>query len=244
MEENEQRYVQLLQKELEEERVRRMSIQNEYTQGSAFSNMNKPDTTLAEIQLDLDKELDRIYHLISGHQIGRDADGNEIWKEPIDDRLKILSEHGVNRIMNILHFYLTPNTLLSCYSDEQITWKMRDFGHELNDMVFCQYEYFFYYPSPEQLFEKYLPIMRANKLSIEEVELYKKCIEWSKEEMQIKIRNYPMLIQNVIDKVHTTYLRALNGEERESLRKQMMIHQSANVQTSLMPGQKPGVVPK
>lgn len=61
--------------------------------------------------------------------------------------------------------------------------------------------------------------------------LYRKCLAWSKAELQMKIKHYPMIILAVTDSIHSTMLRALNGQERESLRKYMNIHQSINTPT-------------
>lgn len=252
MDNQETRYMNLLQKELEEEKIRRMQIQNEYGQSSGFSNSHINEG-IAEIQLDLEKELDRIHHLLSGHVLvkkdNEQGGYTEGWDEPKDDRLKILSPYGVDRIMNLLSFYLTPNTLLSNYKEEMIMWKIRDFGIELADLMFTQYELIFSYPSPEELFEKYLPYVTSNyknypnllivnengQKHIDETALYNKCVQWSREEMQLKFRNYPTLLLAIVDVVHNTYLRALNGEERESLRKQIQIHQSSLVN---QPGQQ------
>ncbi len=231
MDENTNRYLDLMQKKVDEEQLQRVNIQNQYAQQSNFQNGG--DKTLAEIQLDLEKLLSKLFHLLSGHKLGMDQNNNEGWLEPKDDRQKIFSEYGVNRIMNILSFYLDVNTLLSNYDKETIQWKVRDFGIELSDLIYTQYELFFSYPSPEVLFENYLPGAKAtaseNNLEVDEVELYNKCLQWSKEELQLKVRNYPMIVMALVDTVHSTYLRALNGEERTSLRKQMHISQSSNI---------------
>lgn len=224
MDENEQRYIDLLQKQLESEQIRRNSIENQFSQTSDF--LPKIDQNLIEYQLDLKEELDRIHHLLSGHVIKKDADGNEYWDEPDDDRLKIFSEYGVKRLMNIIQFYINRNTLLSNYDDETIKWKVRDFGIELADLIFVQYEHFFYYPTPEDLFEKYVDIMHKTNVNISDYELYMKCVQWSKEELQYRVRHYPMIVLSLVDSVHTTYLRALNGEERDSLRKNWHIHEN------------------
>lgn len=44
-----------------------------------------------------------------------------------------------------------------------------------------------------------------------------------------KRKRYPMIVREVVDIVHSSYLRALNGGERESLRKAMSISQSENI---------------
>ena len=134
---------------------------------------------------------------------------------------------------------VTPNTLLSNLTEEQVESKTYDFGIELHDLLFIRYEHFFYYPSPEELFEKHK--QQANNIGINEYDLYLKCIQWSKEELQSKFRHFPMIIQMIVDTVHATYLRALGGEERESLRKQYNIHQSLNNNMPQMQQQRSNV---
>jgi hypothetical protein len=232
-----QRYLELAQKERDNSEIRRLDAENKLQELSGFSL--KPEQNLVEYQLDLKEELDNIYHLLSGHIINVDKEGNERWDEPNDDRLKIFSLYGVKQIMNIISFYINRNTLLSNYDDETIYWKIKDFGIELSDLIFNKYEHFFHYPTPEDLFEKIITILETKyveekivyinphlNLCFEEKDLYNKCIQWSREELQSKLRHYPMIILAVVDSVHSAYLRALKGEERDSLRKFMHISQT------------------
>jgi hypothetical protein len=212
-------------KQVEQEQLRRIDAENKISQMSGFNSGKEPN--IIEYQLDVSPTLDRIYHLLSGHIVIKDIKG-ERWEEPKDDRLKILSDYGVKQIMNLLSFYINPNTLLSNFDEDQIYWKTRDFGIELADLIFNRYEDFFFYPSPEELYETYYPIVKSKQFNINDQELYFKCVQWSRDELQMKFRHYPILVQVLVDTVHATLLRALNGEERESLRKQYNIHQNLN----------------
>lgn len=216
---------EIMTKNAQAEQLRRMDAENKVSQMSGFQAGKEPN--IIEYQLDVSPTLDRIFHLLSGHVVMR-KDNKEYWEEPKDDRLKILSEYGVKQIMNLLSFYINPNTLLSNFEEEQIYWKTKDFGIELADLMFNRYEDFFFYPTPEELLEKYWPIVKAKRMNISEQEMYFKCVQWSREELQMKFRHYPILIQVLTDTIHATLLRALKGEERESLRKQYNIHQSLN----------------
>lgn len=230
-----QRYLLLMQKEMEQERTKRLAYENETGMSSSFSPAKEQN--LAESQLDLKEELDRIFHLLSGHVITIDENGSEKWIEPLDDRLKIFSDYGVKQIMNIISFYVNKNTLMSFYDEETIRWKMRDFGIELADLIYNRYEAFFHYPTPEDLYEKYLPVIQKGIVKLTEDELYSKCVQWSKEELQSKLRHYPMMVLALVDTVHSTYLRALHGKERTSLRERLNISQSANIMTDNFPTQ-------
>jgi hypothetical protein len=217
-------YVNALQESIKSEELRRMQAENRLNENIQITNNEKPN--VIEYQLDLKDELERMNHILSGHVIENTSDGGTKWVEPKDDRLKILSDYGVKQIMSILYAYLSKNILLSNYDEETIYWKVRDFGIELTDLIYCRYEHFFYHPSPEDLFDKYKN--KAEELGLTEDELYMECVKWSREELQSKFRHFPMLVTMIVDTVHSTFLRALGGEERESLRKQLNIHQSLN----------------
>lgn len=216
-----QRLVQMV----EAEESRRMKAETQVSQMSAFQGDKEPN--IIEYQLDVSPTLDRIYHLLSGH-IPKRVNGKETWVEPEDDRLKILSKYGVDQIMGILATIINPNTLLSDFDDKQIEDNTRSFGIEFADLLFQRYEDFFYYPTPEELFEKYLPIFREKKYTFTEEELYKKCVQWSHEELKMKFRHYNMIVELVVGQVYATYRRARDGRERTSLRKQYNIHESIN----------------
>lgn len=236
MNEEEASTISLMQRELDAERIKRMDVENRYSQDSNLLNNNQ--SNIVEFQLNLQDELDRIYHLLKGDILERDENGNELWQEPKDDRLKILSDYGVKQLMNIIHFYINKNTLLSNYDEETIYWKVRDFGMEVADLIFNRYEMFFYFPTPEELYNKVEKIIKSNpdkyssvliyykdgSIQIDSTKLYNKCIQWSKEEMQSKLRHYPIIVMSLVDSIHSTYLRAMNGEERASLRRNTNIH--------------------
>lgn len=225
MDEYEQQYMQLMDKQLKNEQIKRMQMENEYGQQSSY----KQDTSdIIRYQLDLGDELDHIFHLLSGHVLKINEQGHEVWEKPDDDRLRIFSEYGVKQIMNIIAFYINRNTLLSWYTDEEkIYEKIYNFSIELSDLIYNKYEEFFYYPTPEELYDKLKPIAIANGLNLTEEELYNKCIQWSDEELRKKLRHYPMICLALVDSVHSSFLRALRGETLKSLR--TVTHISQNV---------------
>lgn len=236
MDDNEARYVQLVEKQLDQERLARMDAQNNYSQVSGFSPNR--DQNIIQARLDPKEILDRIYHLLSSHKL-EVVDKKEKWVNPKDDRSKIFTDYGVEQIMNVLSFYINPYTILSNYDEVTIIWKMKDLGIELSDFIFNRCEHFFYYPTPEELFDKYWPIYNSNSFEqITEEELYNKCVQWSMQELQSKFRHFPIIVTAILDLVHSTYLRALNGKERESLSK--IIHVNENTQTPMQQPKKRG----
>ena len=148
-------------------------------QSSLFGNANEQN--LIQYQLDLREELERIDHLLRGHQLKYDGTGNLKWVEPTDDSMKPFNDKGVQIIMNVISFYLNRNTILSNYSEDMINWKMMDLGDELADLIFMKYE----------------------EMGMNSAE---------------KKKLYPIIVREIVDSVHSAYLRAMAGGERESLR--------------------------
>lgn len=146
-------------------------------------------------QLDLSEDLDRIYHLLHGHRVVIDSNGNIRYEEPQDLSKKPFNEHGVQLIMNVLSFYLNRNTILSNYDEKTIKLKVYDFGIAISDLIFNKYQ----------------------EMGMD-----------TKEKMKL----YPMICRELIDTVHSAYMRAFNGGERSSLRKTMHFSEVSNGQQS------------
>jgi len=238
-----ERYNKILSKELEEQKLRNLSLSNNAQQQAGFNLQNSQN--IVELQLNPDKTLAIIKHSISNDIEGLDQDGNEVWLPQQDDRAKILTPYGVNQLMNILHLYINPDVLLSCFNEQQVTWKVKDFAIELSDLIFNRYEFFFNYPSPEVLYNKYYPVCKRNGIYISDTDLFQLCVKESDNELQNKFRHYEMICKSIIDLVHATFLRALNGKERESLRKFLNVSQHVNMQEGGQPQpQKVGVFKK
>ena len=178
---------------LMEEELINKQLENTQLRNQQMSQFAGPsEDNLIRWQLDLKEDLDRLYHLLKGHQIKEDAQGNMIYIEPTDDSLKPFNEFGVQIIMNIMSFYLNRNTLLSNYDDDTINWKVLDFGREISDLILTRY-----------------------------VEMGMNTPE--------KIRMYPMIIKELVDTIHSAYLRALDSGERDSLRTARTINQHENI---------------
>lgn len=217
-------YYQKLNQILAEQQVKKAVAETQTAQASAFSN--PMSSNLIMLQLDLDSELDRIFHLLSGDRIGLNAEGSTVWLSPTDDRERIFSDYGVKQIMQLISFYINKNTLLSYYDYDTINNKMHDFGIALSDLIYARKDSFFYYPNPEELFDKYWPVVKDHKLDIDKEELYNSCVKWSKQELEGKQNHFRTICLAIIDSVHSTYLRAYQGRERDSLRKSFNVMQS------------------
>lgn len=159
------------------------------TDSSMFTSLTEDN--LIRWQLDLKEDLDRIYHLLKGHQVKEDDDGNIRYVDPPDDALKPFNEFGVQIIMNIMSFYLNRNTLLSNYDEKTINWKVLDIGRKIKDLIFNRYE----------------------EMGMD---------------TPAKMKMYPMIVQELVDTIHSAYLRALGGGERDSLRTARHVAQTEN----------------
>ena len=95
---------------------------------------------LAEEQLDVEEISDRIHNLLQGKEYKNIGQGVKEWVESNDPKMKILSEWGVQRIMQIVRFHINKNTLLSNFDEIQINRIMYDFTTEINDLFLLKYK--------------------------------------------------------------------------------------------------------
>lgn len=222
-------------------------LQSQYSQVSSYAGTDNDN--LIKWQLDLEKEKEKVYHLLQGHKLVLDAQGNYIWEEPADPIYKPLTNYGVEQLINILEFYLSRNTLLSFYEDNQINNKMFDIGIEISDKIFLEYEYIFNKPSVKDLLKRDKEII--NKLGEKykddpkQYRLYKRLL---KAELEMEcdeifkknIKQFPMVVRMLVDTIHSAYLRALEGGERESLRTARHVSQTDNSAQQYMMPSSPG----
>lgn len=198
-------YLGQVEEELRQEKINNAEMMNQQRQ-MGFFNLEEQDN-LIRWQLDLKEDMDRIYHLLKGESVGIDKETGSVgYVEPSDPNLKPFNEFGVQLIMNIMSFYLNRNTILSNYSEETINWKVLDFGYDLADLIFNRYD------------EMMITIDTDDEEKI-------------KEHLQNKIKLYPMIIRELVDTVHSAYLRAYHGGERESLRTARMVSQKESLGT-------------
>lgn len=172
----------------------------------------QPTDNLIKWQLDLKEDMDRLYHLLKGDRVDYDEDGNIVYVSQEDPDLIPFSDFGVQLIMNIMSFYLNRNTILSNYNEETINWKVHDFGLEISDLIFNKYEVM-------------MTTVDEKKVSTEEL----------RDHLKEKIKLYPMIVRELVDTVHSAYLRSLHGGERESLRTARTVTQSEPLGQQLAP---------
>ena len=211
---------------------------------------------LAEEQLDVEKIIENISNLLQGKEL-QEKEGMKSWVATTDPRRKILSEWGIQRIMQAVRFHINKDILLSNYNEEQINRQMLHFTTEMNDLVLLKYERLF----KESTFEECKKIIEKKledkekikyfamellgqtpdkeKIKKEIKEEIEGRIEYEMEkirgsELKERIKEYGLLLWEIENMVYATYNRALGGKERDTLRK----HASFTEVRSLQPEQK------
>lgn len=226
MDDNEIRYAQQLEQQLQDANIKNLQNTNDLNKSSVFKNQDSEG--IAQLQLDVTKQLDRAYHMLSCHVLKITSGGGDKWTEPEDKSLKTFSEFGVNSLMTLLTQYININTLMSNYSEEEIKDKMHRFGTDLVDEIHANASKYFYYKSAWDLFFEYSDTYTRAGVKFDDYYLFKKCEDEARAEFRSRLIRSEVRIWAIIDMVHSTYNRALNGEERESIRKQMHISQNMN----------------
>jgi len=203
--------------------------------------MQEQERGLAEEQLDVEEILDRIYNLLQGRELKDSGQGKE-WVDSTIAGVKVLSDWGVQRIMQIVRFHINKNTLLSNFREDQINRIMFDFTTELNDLILLKYQQLFREPT----FEECKNIIHKRLLEREKIKIFtnealgltsdkekiKKDllselegrIEYEigkirDDERKEKIKEYGLLLWEIEQAVYSTLNRALGGKERETLRR-------------------------
>ena len=160
------------------------------------------------------------FHLLKGDIVSENEDGSISYKESKDPNLKPSNEFGVQLIMNIMSFYLNRNTILSNYDETTINWKILDFGVELSDLIFNRSEEMMITLDIDKIYDE-VEEEEEDDLIVEDI-----VSQIIKDHLLEKNKLYPMISRELIDTVHSAYLRAFHGGERESLRTARTVTQS------------------
>jgi hypothetical protein len=240
--------------------------EREIVQGRYENQMNqammmdeKKDNIIKE-QLDLSEELRKIENLLRGKIQYSDDNGELKWKDPATKDDVVLSEAGINLVLNTIQWYLNKNTLLSNYDEDMIFAKMEDFSISLADALFMNYEKYFLYPTPEEchqgLLERlerkkqevlYNAEMKGIKLNpddvmnklISEIEPTRERIKIKEQKIKNKLKGFDLIMREVQDVVHSAYLRALFGAERRTLRQHIHVSEQVNQPMNIKQGKNP-----
>ena len=221
--------------------------------------LEQQDKSMIEQQLDLDGEFKRIDYLLRGFVLkSDDQTGDSYWVQSEDPDMIVLSDYGVQLILDTLAWYLNKNTLLSNYDETTINSKMEDFASDLNDDIFMSYEKVFKYPTIEECkdeikkriahkvdLRKFSSELIGKNISAEEIEeqileemegVIEREMEIIKaQKMKDKLKKFAMLMRKIQDAVHSTYLRAWKGQERTTLRQHIHISETKGNMPTIKP---------
>lgn len=211
---------------------------------------------LAEAQLEVETIIENIENLLKGKKVDYLDDGTRVWVD--GDNFKILSDWGVQRIMQTVRFHINRNTLLSNFDEKQINHLMLNFCQAMNSLVLLKYEVLFH----EATFEECKAIFDKNKDERKKIKMFVKDelgldynekdiaqeieeelehriheeIEKIKEEqLSLRLKEYDLLLEEIEAQVYATYNRAYAGEERGSLRRHTNF---SDIRTSSPPSQQ------
>jgi len=106
---------------------------------SHSSFTTKASDDIARWQLELNDILERAEHVLKGDIVV--FENNQlIWKPNPNPEQNTLNENGVQLCMKLLSMYINRNTILSDFKDEEIRYKVLDFGKRFNDLIFLKYD--------------------------------------------------------------------------------------------------------
>ncbi len=104
---------------------------------SSFGSQASDD--IARWQLELNDILEKAEHVLRGDIVAFE-NGQIIWKDNPKPENNTLNKHGVQLCMKLLSMYVNRNTILADYTEEEIRYKVLDFGKRLNDLIFLKYD--------------------------------------------------------------------------------------------------------
>lgn len=223
---------------------------------------NESDRTLAEAQLDVNETLMDIYHSLRQDVQRFNPVTNTLeWMQITDLKKRVLTEEGVDRIMQVCKSYVNKETLLSNFDDKMINRRMLEFSLALSGLLFMKYEVYFRIPTLDECHE-ILKSRLNDKIKKKEIvysilgvdydrkkikgEVLKEMENRIEQEIQkikqeqtkLNLREFEMIFVQVKSLVEATHNRAWKGEERGSLRRHFNISEVIGGQPNFLPQKK------
>lgn len=208
--------------------------------------MEEAEKNLAEAQLDVEETLTKIYHLLKQDILKVNNEGILEWHSIGDEKKRVLTDEGVDKIMQVMQSYINKETLLSNFDDKMIARRMLEFSLSFSGLIFLKYEIFFRCPSlleckeilqerikqkievkkiTAQIFKKEFDEVKTEKEILDELEekMDYEIEKIKKEQVKSNLREFEMLFTQLKALVESTHNRAWKGEERGSLRRHFNI---------------------
>jgi hypothetical protein len=126
-------------------------LQSSYNQTRQFSAIDprlnashslfgsRASDDIARWQLELNDILEKAEHMLNGDVVVFE-NGQLIWKNNPCPEKNTLNKDGVQVCMKFLSMYVNRNTILADYLEDEIRYKVLDFGKRFNDLIFLKYD--------------------------------------------------------------------------------------------------------
>ena len=231
-----------------------VGLHSQVGQGTVVANqakqlnyqMEEQEMNLAEAQLDVEQTLTRITHLLQQDVLKLNTSGAMEWIPLKDEKKRVLTNEGVDRIMQVMQSYINKETLLSNFDEDTIKRRMLEFSLAFNSLIFLKYEVFFKSPTLEEckviLQERIAEKINLKRMSAEilkrkfnEDEVERNILDGVEQRMEyelqkiksekvkLNLREFEMIFVQLKALVESTHNRAWKGEERGSLRRHFNI---------------------
>lgn len=204
--------------------------------------MQEQEKNLAESQLECETTLTKLYHQLRQDTFKVGEDGSVSWNEIEDKKKRRLTSDGLNRIIELISFYVNKENLLSNFSEDQINSIMLRFRLAFSANILMRYKLYFRQPSFKECKEIFLKRiedkktlkvfageMAGIKLDADVVERnllkdYEARIEYEidkikEEKKKEMLSEFELLFEQLSQLVYSTLNRAWKGEERGSIRR-------------------------
>jgi len=208
--------------------------------------MEEGEKNLAEAQLDCEETLTKIYHLLKQDILKPNEKGILEWEAIEDKKKRVLTEEGVDKIMQIMQSYINKETLLSNFDEKTIARRMLKFCLSFNALMFMKYEIYFRTPSLEECQEilqfRIDEKIKRKRMNLElmgrevnedlikrevlievEPQIEYEIQKIKQEQTKLNLREFEMIFTQLEALVEATHNRAWKGEERGSLRRHFNI---------------------
>jgi len=208
--------------------------------------MEEVEKNLADAQLDCEETLTKIYHLLKQDILKPNTQGVLEWTSIADSKKRVLTEEGVDKIMQIMQSYINKETLLSNFDDKMIGRRMLKFCLAFNALMFMKYEIYFRTPTLEecqQILQSRIDdkikrrrmnlelmgkevneeTIKAEVLKDVEPQIQYEIDKIKQEKTKLNLREFEMIFTQLEALVESTHNRAWKGEERGSLRRHFNI---------------------
>lgn len=213
---------------------------------------DEQERSMTEAQLDCNTTLTNLYHQLRQDTFQVGGEGVNDWEEIKDKKKRRLTDDGLNRIMELMSFYVNKESLLSNFSEDQINSIMLRFRLAFSANILMRYKLYFRQPNFEEckdifkdrIGEKIKLKMFAGELvgiELEEEEVKQKILNEYENKMEYEINKikeektkemlseFELLFEQLSHLVYATLNRAWKGEERGSIRRHTNISEVVGI---------------